>query len=246
MLRKKEECSAEVVRAALAELLRRFWIQLSYLGMAGLWAGTITMALTRTAPDGVTAWLTAGAGMLFYQEWQLRNAIRNAELGVDYWRRTAMLWNVRAHIGCNVFVIVVLWGRIFFTDAELSKLDGLSLLICAGCMSVTALSVKLFCISMPVALFLYAVFSRVAEQVTVAFSPSITGLPPATVNSLVIVAGVIMVNMWLEMSRARRAYQDNPTPQARQARSALSWAFASSALNGSSSVLVNLSWQLAR
>jgi hypothetical protein len=247
MLLTKKKCAIAIpARTTLGELLRRFWIQMSYLGASGLWAGTITAALTGSMPDGVTAWLTAGVGMLLYQEWQLRTAVKNAETGVDYWRRVAMLWNVRAHIGCNTFVITVLWARIFFTSAELSKLDQISLLICVGCMGATGLSVKAFRISTPVALFLYAVSSRVIEQVTVVFSPSIGSLPPATVNGLLIVAVVIVINMGLELNNAQQAYRATGSPKAKQTRRALGWAFSSAALNGASAGLVNMSWQLAR
>jgi hypothetical protein len=174
MLLTKKKCAiATPARTTLGELLRRFWIQMSYLGASGLWAGTIT-------------------------------------------------------------------------SAELSKLDQISLLICVGCMGATGLSVKAFRISTPVALFLYAVSSRVIEQVTVVFSPSIGSLPPATVNGLLIVAVVIVINMGLELNNAQQAYRATGSPKAKQTRRALGWAFSSAALNGASAGLVNMSWQLAR
>jgi hypothetical protein len=246
MLLGKKKYGLRALGSDLVELLRRFWILLSYLGAAGLWTGTITAALTGKVPDGVTAWMTAGVWMLLYQEWQLRKAIKNAEPGVEYWRRVAIMWSVRLHIICNLFVIVVLWRRIISTHQQLSNLDQLSLSICVVCLTATFVAVKLFGISRPIALFLYAVFSRVIEQAAVAFSPTVAKLPPATVYGLLVVASVIAINMGLELGAASRAYRKNAKKRTRQAKRALSWAFGSAALNEAAAGLVNVSWQLAR
>jgi hypothetical protein len=246
MLLGKEKYDLRTLGSDAVEFVRRLWILLSYLGAAGLWAGTITTALSKKVPDGVTAWMTAGVWMLFYQEWQLRQAVKLAKPGVEYWRRVAIMWSVRLHIICNLFVIVVLWYRIITTHQQLSELDQLSLTICVVCLAVTFVAVKLFGISKPVALFLYAVFSRVIEQAAVAFSPTIAKLPPATVYGLLVVASVIAINMCLELSAASRAYRRNPKKRTRQANRALAWAFGSATLNEAAAGLVNVSWQLAR
>lgn len=246
MLRGKKKYGLRALRSDTVEFVRRLWILLSYLGAAGLWAGTITAALTGSVPDGVTAWMTAGVWMLFYQEWQLRRAIKNAKPGVEYWRRVAILWSIRLHIICNTFVIVVLWRRIITTHQHLSRLDQISLSICAVSLTATFLAVQIFRISRPVALFLYAVFSRVVEQAAVAFSPTIAKLPPATVYGLLVVASVIAINMALELFAANRAYRKEAKKRTRQARGALGWAFGSAALNEAAAGLVNVSWQLAR
>ncbi len=246
MLRGKKKYGLRALRSDVAEFVRRLWIMLSYLGAAGLWAGTITAALSKKVPDGVTAWMTAGVWMLFYQEWQLRKAVQNAKPGAEHWRRIAILWSIRVHIICNLFVIVVLWHRIITTHQPLSHLDQLSLSICVISLTVTFIAVKLFGISRPVALFLYAVFSRVIEQAAVAFSPTINKLPSATVYGLLIVASVIAINMALELFTASREYRKNPKKRTRQARGALGWAFGSAALNEAAAGLVNASWQLAR
>jgi len=238
----RKSITVTVTAADLRELFHRFLIQLSYLGCSGLWAGIIITALTRSLPAGVTAWLTTGIGMLFYQEANLRKAVKNAGTSVDYWRRMAMLTNVRLHIAGNLFVIVVIWWRIFFTEVELSYQDKLGLCFCAISLAATWLAAAVFSLDPAVVLFLCAVFSRVVEQGSVAFSPAVAKLPSVTVYGLLITASQIVANMSLERYNTLQTFKSSGGERAEVAHSAISWTLASAILNLCSALLIFGAW----